>query len=125
MYFNKEFRNGKMAYFSGSTAIGYKAADILSGFEYLSELTEVNNRDISLLATGRLTPAAILAALFEEDINSLTLLNGITSWRELMENPIGPDQLGNVIPGALDYFDLEDLIELINTGPQLYNSNSD
>ncbi len=114
LYFNKEFRNGKMAYFSGSTALAYKTGDIISGFEYLSDLPEVNKKDISLTATGLLTPAAIIAALFEEDFSSLTLVNAITSWRKIMENPIGPDQLGNVVPDALNYFDLEDLLELIN-----------
>jgi hypothetical protein len=121
LYFNKEFRNGKMAYFSGSTVLAYKTGDILSGIEYLSSLPEVNHKDISLCATGVLTPAAILAALFEERINSLTLVNGITSWREIMENPIGYHQLGNVIPHAANYFDLEDLLELVKGKTEYYN----
>jgi hypothetical protein len=113
-----------MAYFSGSTVLAYKTGDILSGFEYLASLSEVNFKDISLCATGTLTPAAILAALFEERISSLTLVNAITSWQEMMENPMGHHQLGNVIPDALDYFDLEDLLHLVHAEKEILQGSS-
>jgi len=66
-------------------------------------------RGWAVTARGKAVPAALYAAAHEKAIPELTLEGGIVSWDSVLRHPVTTLELSNVIPGALERFDLPDL----------------
>jgi len=57
---------------------------------------------------------ALYAAVVDERINHITLRDSITSWvDDVVGKPLVPHPLGNIVPGALQMYDLSDLVVLL------------
>jgi hypothetical protein len=67
----------------------------------------------SLVASGSAAPAALHAALLDGRILDLTIEGGIPSWASVVRVPMTQNQLTNVVPGALQFYDLPDLAAMI------------
>jgi hypothetical protein len=69
--------------------------------------------EVHLVAIGSAGPIALHAAALEPRIKSVTLDRCILSWSDVVHTPISHNQLANVVPGALRYYDLPDLAALL------------
>ena len=68
---------------------------------------------VSLIGRGKAAPVALHAAALEPRIGSVTLDGMVSSWSDVAASVRSRDQLANVVPGALAYYDLPDLATLI------------
>lgn len=71
------------------------------------------NGKIHVMAIGHYGPIALHAAALNSNIGMVTTQNSIISWSDVVRSPITKGQLANVVPGALQYYDLPDLVRLI------------
>ena len=109
---NCEFWISKLALYEGKTLMTYRVEDLLAAAKYLHSLKLVNSHDISLVSIGYTGPAALHAAAFGQCFSRIKLMGSLASWRDVANAYHSKNQLANVVPGALNYYDLPDLVKL-------------
>ncbi len=109
-YKNKEHRNSYISLYVGQTLSGQRVEDIFKALDFLSQQAESDTAPIILWAAGQAVVPAIHAAALDQRIVSLTLQDALTSWLPVLADPNGADYAGCVVPGALKYYDLSDLL---------------
>ena len=57
------------------------------------------------------------AVLLKDRIKEITIERSVISWSTVVRSPISVNQLTNVVPGVLQYYDLPDLAALIAPRP--------
>lgn len=118
-YNNAEYWIAKLPLYEGKTLLAYRAEDLLIAFDYLAKHPSVNPSRISLSATGYIGPAALHAALFGGKFERVTVTGAIESWEDVAAAPHSKDQLGNIVPGVLSFYDLPDLAKLMPQGTEV------
>lgn len=113
-FMNNEYRNASLSLFNGTPLLGQRITDILMVLDFISGETILKGMPIRLMATGRLVPAAIHAAVLDNRISHLEVPDQYLSWKQYLDNQLLPDQLSQVIPGVLQYYDLPDLVHLLS-----------
>lgn len=102
-----------MAYMLGKSYLGMRAEDILACARYLSSDSEPASK-IKLVATGELGPPALHAAALEPQLFSSNVIeNSLETWQDVIDTPITDNRLVNTVHGALEFYDLPGLAELI------------
>lgn len=105
---NIEYRNAVLGLHNGKPLIGQRVVDFKMALDFLdNELTLKNN--VCLIANGILGPAALHAAFLDNRISELEITREYTSWKQFLDNPLELNQMSQVIPGVLKYYDLPDL----------------
>jgi len=112
-YDNKEFWIAKMALYEGKTLLAYRAEDILTAKKFLEEKIKNNKIRFSIASKGLTGPAAIHAAAIDGSFDRVMISDSIKSWEDVASENYSSNQLGNIVPGVLNYYDLPDLIKLI------------
>jgi dienelactone hydrolase len=110
---NCEFWIAKLPLFEGKTLLAYRAEDILLAGNYLKKLEAADPKNISLVSIGFTGPAALHAGVFDSLFKNIQVIGAITSWEDVANANHTKDQLGNVVPDALNYYDLPDLVRLM------------
>ena len=87
--------------------LGQRVRDILS----------IVDGDVHLVGVGAAAPVALHAAALDPRIRELTLEGMVISWSAVARTPISRNQLTNVVPGALEAYDLPDLAATIAPRP--------
>jgi hypothetical protein len=113
-YYNREYRNAMLALHNGRSLVGQRATDILSVIERIKSTTSLADLPVALKASGIVTLPALHAALMEPSIQNLDLSGGIQSWKEVLDHHVYRDWYSYVIPGALQYYDLPDLVKWLS-----------
>ncbi|MBV9986106.1 MAG: acetylxylan esterase [Chitinophagaceae bacterium] len=111
-YFNREYRNAMLALHIGRPLVGQRATDILSVVDMLHADNKTSALPVSVRASGAAALPALHAALFSE--TELSLSGTIRSWKEVLDKPTTRDWYSIVVPGALKYYDLPDLQNLLH-----------
>ena len=109
-YENKEYWVAKLALYEGKTLLTYRTEDLVMAVNYLSKHPDVDNKNIELRADGLIGPAALHAGAISPLIKSVITENSIMDWTTIAANYHTPNQLGNIIPNALHYYNLSDLL---------------
>ena len=109
---NCEFWISKLALYEGKTLMTYRVEDLLVAAKYLQNLKIVNNQDIGIISIGYTGPAALHAAALGQCFNRVKLIGSLASWREVANAYHSKNQLANIVPGALNCYDLPDLVKL-------------
>lgn len=112
-YNNSEFWIAKLPLYEGKTLMTYRAEDLLMAFNYLAEHSLVDKTAINLVSTGVTGPAALHAAVFSGAFRHVRISGSIESWEDIAVSPLSKDQLANIVPGALSFYDLPDLVKLM------------
>jgi len=95
----------------GKTFVGMRAEDILAVTKCMMQKDPGNT--IHLISWGNAGPPALHAMMLEPELfESLTLNNTLVSWQGAVKSGITNDVLINVVPGALEYYDLTDLVRM-------------
>jgi dienelactone hydrolase len=101
-----------IGYMLGRNWLGMRTEDILTVGRWMSQ--RHHDRSITLVADGEMCPAALHAAALEQElISDLKIQNGLDSWRPIMTSWNASAHLHNVVPGALRYYDLADLRQML------------
>ncbi len=81
-------------------------------------LREEGVKELEVVGEGTATPIVLHAAALEPALTRVRLQRpAVTSWSEMVRQPQAENQLTNVVPGALEVYDLPDLVRLL--GPRL------
>jgi len=103
-----EFSIAKMAVYAGKTLLGYRTEDLVIAKNYLKSL--ITTDYIELLASEQTGPCAIHAAIIDTGFSKLYLRNSPHSWENLVKTHFTPDNIGIIVPCALKFYDLPDLV---------------
>lgn len=106
-----------LAYLLGKSFVGMRAEDTIVCARFLSQYPEGANHRVHLIAIGETTVPALHAAALEPDLFASTeLLNGVSSWADVVRRPLMKNQLVNTVHGALRAYDLPDLVRTLPSG---------
>ncbi len=106
-----------IAYMLDKTFLGMRAEDILVCAKYLNSIRATeNNKSLDMVAIGETGPAALHTMVLEPDrFSSLTLKKSLNSWKSIVRSQLTVDALNNVVHGALKYYDLPDIVSLVDS----------
>jgi hypothetical protein len=100
-----------MAYKLGKSMVGMRAEDILVCARFLSEAEAKVPAPVDLIAVAGAGPAALHAAAVEKQLFArLSLRDSLTTWVPTVRDPALPGQLVQTVHGALQAYDLADLL---------------
>jgi dienelactone hydrolase len=112
-FFTPEWKEAYISFTMNRPILGQRVRDLLSVAAALDE----DGRGIDLVAIGTAAPVALHAALLDERIRQLTLEEMVISWTAVAKTAITHNQLSNVVPGALQTYDLPDLAAALAPRP--------
>jgi dienelactone hydrolase len=109
-----DWKNTFLAYLLGKSLVGMRAENVLVCARYLAEyLTDVNPREVHVVAVGECAvPVLHAAALQPQRFASVRLRKALISWEDVVRTPEPSNQLVNTVHGALEFYDLPDLVAL-------------
>jgi hypothetical protein len=84
--------------------LGQRVADLLGVLDAIA-----SDGDVALRGIGECAPVALHAAALSPKVSSLILERPIVSWTAVASTPAAQGELANVVPGALEIYDLPDL----------------
>jgi cephalosporin-C deacetylase-like acetyl esterase len=111
-YWNFEYRNAMIAMHAGKPIMGQRVQDILSLIDFCSAQKELQDHPIRISASGLYGPAVIHAAYLDDRIAAADLSRSLRSWTSYLADPMQYNMYSNVLYGALNYYDLPDLVRL-------------
>ena len=117
--FDKSFGNGWrdffVAYLLGKSYVGMRADDVTTAARFAEHFYPAHAaRQVFLVATGAATvPALHAAAVAPDRFDKVRLENGLVSWSTMLVDPLQPNMLEHVVHGALQLYDVADLVRLL------------
>lgn len=119
-YRNSEYRDATLALFSGVSLPAQRTRDVLTLMNFIGSDAQLKGLPVEIDASGPGAEAALLAAALDDGISRLTLSATVRSFVAILENPLMKDQYSYVVPGALRYFDLPELVSFVGAGKVTY-----
>jgi dienelactone hydrolase len=110
--FGADWREAFMALHLDRPLLGQRVADLLNILEGLdAQSGETDHAGFELTGIGAAGPVVLHAALLDERglIKKVTLERSLVSWADLVDKGMSRGQLGNVVAGVLEFYDLPDL----------------
>ena len=111
-YWNSDYRTAAVSLHIGWPLIGQRVADMHTLLNFCNQYESFKDRRIEVVADGLYGPIVMHAAVLDDRINKASLTRCIKTWREYLLHPMQYDMLRNIVPGALHYYDLPDLLKL-------------
>jgi dienelactone hydrolase len=105
-----DFKESFLGLHLGRPLLGLRTLDLLS---VLADL----GGEWHLVGTGAAAPAVLHAALLDPRAVQVTLEGMVISWSAVARTPLAKNQLGNVVPGVLEAYDLPDLAAALAPRP--------
>lgn len=103
--------NSSVAMLIGRSLVGIQAGDVVRVANFLKQRNDVDTKKIGGLAFGKICPTLLHAAVMDESIQAVSLVDPLVSYRSIVENKLFNDELSNyVVAGSLTGYDLPDLI---------------
>lgn len=109
-----DFKQAFMGLHLNRPLLGQRVYDLLA---VMNQLKAESPQGFEVIAIGSAGPIALHAAAVDNRIKALTLDRSLLSWSMVARGPLSYNQLTNVIPGALEFYDLPDLGRLIAPRP--------
>jgi len=105
-----DFRNTMTALLVGKTMIGMRTLDITRAVDLLSARSDVDRTKIYLYGKKAGSVPALHAAVLDARIHKVVLEGMLSSYDSVVENKIHRHVFESVVPGALKFYDLPDLV---------------
>ncbi len=117
-YFGADWSEYFLAYMLGKSYVGMRAHDILVVRMFIEEhVPAEGRREVHLFALGEASVPALHAAALEPSLFTTVQLKKLTiTWKEVVSADITKNQLVNAVHGALQVYDLTDLITSLPPG---------
>ena len=112
-WFGGDIQLPQLAMHLNRPLVGQRADDIIAAVSWLATRDGVDAEQIEVVGIAHAGPAALHAGAFDKRIAKVTLIRSIRSWEDVVETPLAKNQLQNVVPFALETYDLPDLVRLI------------
>jgi cephalosporin-C deacetylase-like acetyl esterase len=109
----REYTNAMLSLQCGKTLLGQRVNDITTILDFMDQFIIAEKPVYQISANGLYIPPVIHAALFDSRISKVLIQGQILSYTSLLENPYQKFSYGNIVPSALKYYDLPDLVKLI------------
>lgn len=113
--FGRDVQEIFLAYLLGRSYAGMRVEDAAAWTHFLRNFQTEKGapNEINLVAIGEAAiPALHAAALAPAAFRTVTLQQMLNNWEDVVRRPESLDQAVNVVHGALQYYDLPELIEL-------------
>ncbi|MEX2016454.1 MAG: hypothetical protein WD873_07415, partial [Candidatus Hydrogenedentales bacterium] len=120
--FDQHFGNGWqdffVAYLLGKSYVGMRADDVTTAARFAEHFFPAHAiRQTFLVGTDVATvPALHAAAVAPERFDKVRLERGLVSWSTMLVNPLRPGMLEHAVHGALQLYDVADLVRLLPEG---------
>ena len=105
-----DFKDAMTALLVGKTMVGMRALDITRGVDLLSARQGIDRDKIYVYGKKGGSVPALYAAVLDRRIRKLVLEDMLSSYDSVVENKIHRQIFENVVPGALKFYDLPDLV---------------
>lgn len=112
-YENAEYRDAMLSLFIRKPLPGQRTEDIFTLLNYIKADPHLQHLPVEVRASGPAAEAALFAAALDPRIDKLTLSDTILSFYQMLKYPMMKDQYAYVVPDALEYFDLPDVVRFI------------
>lgn len=119
-YMNSGYRCDMLSLFIGHPVPTQRAEDIRTLMLFYAEVAGSRSDSVIIRATGRTAEAALIAACLDSHISRVQLRSTVRSFYQLLRHPMMTNQYDYVIPGALKFFDLPDLVRFAGPGRVTY-----
>ncbi len=110
-HFGSDFKTALLAIHLNRPLLGQRTEDILAAVTFLTTRSDVDVQRIEIVGEGLCGPPALHAAALDERVKQVTLVHSIAAWNDVVASPLTHDQLTNVVPFALEAYDLPDLVQ--------------
>jgi hypothetical protein len=97
----------------GKTLAGLRAQDIAQAVRLLGARADVDAGRIALIGVGRAAVPALYATAFDSRIASLEVAGMVPSYLSILESRIHRQVFEHVVPGAIRFYDLPDVVRAI------------
>lgn len=111
-YWNSDYRIAAVSLHIGWPLVGQRVTDMHTLLNFCTQNESLKNHRIEVVADGLYGPVILHAAVLDDRISRATLTRCIKTWRDYLLQPMQYDMLRNIVPGALHYYDLPDLLKL-------------
>jgi cephalosporin-C deacetylase-like acetyl esterase len=108
-----DYRNTLTALLIGKTMVGMRAADLVRAVDLLAARQDVDPSRIAVVGRAAAAIPALFAALFDSRIKSLAVDGMLLSYDAVVNERIHQGMVDQIVPSALKYFDLPDVIAAI------------
>jgi dienelactone hydrolase/pimeloyl-ACP methyl ester carboxylesterase len=119
-YLGADVREAFLSLHLGRPLLGQRVQDVLAVIGWLRR--EQPGLEVSLWAAGSAAPVALHAAALDSRITGVVLKDFLASWSSVVRTPISHNQLCNVVPGVLAFYDLPDLAATLAPRPLVIKS---
>ncbi|BBD46291.1 Putative Hypothetical protein [Petrimonas sp. IBARAKI] len=103
--------NSSVAMLIGRSLVGIQAGDVVRVANFLKQRNDVDAKKIGGIAFGKICPTLLHAAVMDESIQTISLIDPLISYQSIVENKLFNDELSNyIVAGSLTSYDLPDLI---------------
>ncbi|MCW9706584.1 alpha/beta hydrolase family protein [Fodinibius salsisoli] len=119
-YHDSQYRNDQVSLHIGEPVVGQRVQDIVTILDFIEAEPSLSPKSITLQAHGFTASPALHAAVLTSQVDQLMLSDTIQSYREILEQPIRQNGYAYVVPNALKFYDLPDLVDLINPKKVVY-----
>lgn len=106
-YFGVDTKEAWLGIHLNRPLLGQRVADVIAVLNMLRSKPGVG--DIHLIGVGSAGPIALHVAALDPRIAQVTLERSVVSWSAVARTPVTQNQLTNVVPFALEKYDLPDL----------------
>ena len=97
----------------GKTMVGMRALDITRGVDLLTARTDLQVGRIKGFGAGLGSVPLLFAAAFDSRLQSIEVEGMLLSYRSIVNSPLHRHVYENVLPGAIRFFDLPDLVSAL------------
>jgi hypothetical protein len=109
-----DWKSFYLAYLLGKSLVGVHAEDTVVAGRFIANYETKTPRKVHLVAVGNVGIAALHAAALEPDLfASVTLHGGPETWGSVVGQKAPTGMLTTTVHGALEFYDLPDLVKLI------------
>jgi len=112
-YWHNEYKISYLGIHLWRPLLGQRAEDVLAALEVLLAREEIEPDEVRLVGIGRAGPVVLHAAALEERFGEVLIRRSIASWMDVVATPLCRHQLEGIVPGALERYDLPDLVRAI------------
>jgi hypothetical protein len=105
-----DYKDAMTALLVGKTMVGMRALDIRRGVDLLSARQGIDRDKIYVYGKKGGSVPALYAAVLDRRIRKVVLEDMLSSYGSVVENKIHRQVFESVVPGALEFYDLPDLV---------------
>lgn len=119
VHFGQDIQEVFLAYLLGRSYVGLRTEDVAHWTRAVQQLQRTDNQPHTLQIIGigeAAIPVLHAAALAPELYQSVTVRQMLRSWEDLVRATESRNQAVNIQHGALQHYDLPDLVDLIGAG---------